>query len=86
MIRASNATSFNLYRTWGVTEKEWFSTPDDRTRPSHQVGAAWGQDALVVSVDEPFIINGSPLQYPGDPGGPLDETIQCRCTVLPVMA
>lgn len=85
MLRASNATSFNIYKTWGTQEKEWFSTPGPRTRPTHQVGAAWGQDPLVVPIDEPFIIGGSPLQYPGDPNGPLDEIMGCRCTVLPVL-
>jgi len=85
MIRASNAAAFNLYAAWGVQEKEWFSTPDPRTRPTHQVGAAFGQDPLVVSIGEAFNIGGSPLMFPGDPGGPLEETAQCRCTVLPVM-
>lgn len=77
MIRASNATSLNLYSSWGVQEKEWFSTPDPtRTRETHQVGAAFGQEPLVASIGEPFIIGGSPLMFPGDPGGPLSETAQ----------
>jgi HK97 family phage portal protein len=85
MIRASNGTAFNLYTSWGVQEKEWFSTPDPRTRLTHQIGAAFGQDPVVVSIGEAFNIGGSPLMFPGDPGGPLEETAQCRCTVLPVM-
>ncbi len=77
MIRASNATSLNLYSNWGVQEKEWFSTPDPtRTRETHQVGAAFGQEPLVASIGKPFIIGGSPLMFPGDPGGPLSETAQ----------
>jgi hypothetical protein len=77
MIRASNATSLNLYSSWGVQEKEWFATPDPiRTRETHQVGAAFGQEPLVASIGEPFIIGGSPLMFPGDPGGPLSETAQ----------
>ena len=83
-MRASNAGSYHLYRDWGVTQKEWLAARDDRTRDSHQVGVAYGLP-LVVGIDEPFHIGGSLLQYPGDPGAPLKETANCRCTVLPVI-
>lgn len=84
-IRASNAGSTALYRDWGVKFKEWWATADNRTRDTHQVGAAVGKEPLVVGIDEPFIIGGVPLMYPGDPGAPLREVANCRCTVLPVM-
>ncbi len=84
MIRASNAASVATYDKWGVEMKEWLSTPDARTRDAHRIGVAWGQDPVVVGINEPFDIGGSKLQYPGDPNAPLELTAQCRCTTLPV--
>lgn len=85
-IRASNAASLAVYDDWGVPQKEWLSTPNTRTRDSHRVGSAWGGEPLVAAIGEPFILptSGAALMFPGDPSAPLDETIQCRCTHLPV--
>lgn len=79
-MRASNAGAFNLYKAWGTTQKEWLATGDGRTRDSH--AAANGQ---VVDIDQPFIVGGAPMQYPGDPNAPLSEVANCRCTVIPVL-
>lgn len=79
-IRASNAGSIEIFRDWGVEKKEWLATQDDRTRPEHL--AANGQ---VVGVDAAFEVGGEYLTYPGDPAGSPANTIQCRCTVLPVI-
>jgi hypothetical protein len=84
-IRASNAGSEATYRDWGVQQKEWLATSDDRTRDCHRVGRAWGQEPVVVGMDDNFTICGESLAYPGDPGGSPANTINCRCTVLPVM-
>lgn len=53
-------------------KREWISAEDSRTRRSHD--AANGQ---VVGPDEPFIVGGARLMYPGDPSGPADEVINC---------
>ena len=58
----------------GETTKEWDSSGDARTRPTH--AAADGQKR---AFDQPFSVGGSALMYPGDPSGPAAETIQCRC-------
>lgn len=60
--------------------KVWLATEDARTRPTHV--AADGQRTLLT---EPFSVGGAPLQFPGDPRGPAQEVIQCRCTMLPVV-
>lgn len=60
--------------------KAWLSTRDSRTRPDHV--AADGQRTLLTS---PFIVGGAQLRYPGDPRGPADTVIQCRCSMLPVI-
>jgi len=58
-------------------EQMWLATEDSRTRPTHR--AADGQR---VPLGQPFIVGGFPLLFPGDPAGPPQETIQCRCTTL----
>jgi hypothetical protein len=58
-------------------EKLWLATDDSRTRPTHN--HAEGQR---VPVGSPFIVGGAELQFPGDPFGPAQEVIQCRCTML----
>ncbi|MFF1957968.1 phage minor head protein [Streptomyces sp. NPDC058220] len=60
--------------------KVWLATEDTRTRPSHR--AADGQRTLLAS---PFEVGGAQLLFPGDPRGPAQEVIQCRCTLLPVV-
>lgn len=75
-----NYGEFEVYKGEGVTKKEWLATQDDRTRDAH--AAANGQ---VVGIDEPFIVDGEELMYPGAPSGSAGNVIQCRCTVLPVL-
>jgi hypothetical protein len=58
-------------------ERIWIATDDRRTRPTHD--AADGQR---VPLGSPFIVGGFPLAFPGDPSGPPQEIIQCRCTSL----
>ena len=53
----------------------WDATGDSRTRETHL--QADGQ--TVVGMDEPFSIGGFSMMYPGDPDGPAQESIQCRC-------
>lgn len=60
--------------------KSWLATEDVRTRPTHR--EADGQRTLLTS---PFIVGGASLQYPGDPTGPAQEVISCRCVLLPVV-
>jgi hypothetical protein len=59
--------------------KVWLSTKDKRTRPSHVLA-----DQQRTLLTEPFIVGGARLLFPGDPRGPAQEVIQCRCTLLPV--
>ena len=54
--------------------REWMAANDERTRETH--AAADGQ---IVGMDEPFIVGGVPLTRPGDPDGPPDLVVNCRC-------
>lgn len=58
-------------------ERVWLATSDPRTRPSHAEA-----DQQRVGLDEPFTVGGASLEFPGDPMGPPEEIIQCRCTQL----
>lgn len=64
----------------GDWEKIWLATHDHRTRFTHT--RRGGGDLQRVPLLEPFTIGGAPLLYPGDPEGPPDETINCRCSIL----
>ena len=57
-------------------ERKWRTASDERVRPTH--AAANGQ---VRGLNEPFLVGGSQLRYPGDSRGPAKEIIRCRCTV-----
>lgn len=59
--------------------KVWLATEDQRTRPTHR--EADGQRTLLSS---PFMVGGAQLRFPGDPRGPAQEVIQCRCVFLPI--
>lgn len=60
--------------------KVWISTDDKRTRPTHT--AADKQRTLLRS---PFRVGGANLLFPGDPRGPANEVINCRCSLIPVV-
>lgn len=62
-------------------ERMWLATVDGRTRLTHG-RAPVGADGQRVGLKEPFMVGGFPLMFPGDPSGPPQETIQCRCTTL----
>lgn len=58
-------------------EREWVSALDARTRPEHAEA-----DGKVVSVDEPFIVGGEKLMFPGDRNGSGWNIYNCRCTQI----
>lgn len=53
----------------------WRTAHDKRVRDSHRA-----MDGQVKPEGQPFITGGGThLLYPGDPSGPADEVINCRC-------
>lgn len=84
VIAASNAGSINQIRLVGLTgTKEWLATMDTRTRCSHLQA-----DGQSVGIQDKFKVGGAPcgvaeadLDFPGDPTGPPEEIIQCRCSM-----
>ncbi|MFA5385784.1 MAG: phage portal protein [Eubacteriales bacterium] len=65
------------YAAAGVKKKEWLTSIDGRERESH---AAINHE--VVDIDKQF---GNGLSFPGDPSGPPEEVVNCRCVELPVI-
>lgn len=90
-MKAANAGSFELFKAWEVVElKEWLSTNDNRTRPTHiRAGAQYieGGNPGPIPLDEPFIVGGQQMMYPldGSLGAHVKEIAQCRCSVAPVV-
>ena len=62
----------------GEKEKKWRSHHDELTRYTH--AAADGQ---TVPINEPFIVGGYRLMFPGDTslGAPPQEIVNCRCVM-----
>lgn len=80
--RAANDGARKLYKRWGIEQKEWLATADDRTRDTHLA-----MNGQVKDIDEPFESpSGAELMQPGDSSAPLAETAACRCTTLPVVS
>lgn len=78
---ARTAAAFNA-DVLGYSEaevvKEWLATSDGRTRETHL--EVDGQQ--VLGLETPFVVGGYDLLEPGDPNGPGEEVINCRCTAL----
>lgn len=56
--------------------KTWVAIGDNRTRPAHAEA-----DGQTVPLDQPFIVGGEKLMYPGDINGSASNVINCRCTI-----
>ena len=59
----------------------WVTVHDNRVRPTHVAA-----DGQVQDLGTPFLVGGAHLLYPGDPAGPLKETANCRCILIPTDA
>ncbi len=60
-----------------LLEKEWLSMQDGRVRQAHALA-----DGQTVGSQGAYIVGGEPLQYPRDPAGSTENTINCRCQEL----
>lgn len=83
---ALNAGSVESYKIAGA-RKEWLTSRDDAVRgtdprdPCSHVDA----DGQIVDADQPFIVCGEELMFPGDPNASAQVIVNCRCTVVPVL-
>lgn len=72
--RAANRTSHEILIFGGTGRTIWIAALDGKERPTHN--AAHGQE---VDINEPYIVGGEPLIYPGDMNGSPENVIECRC-------
>lgn len=80
VVSASNAGSYagvDALGKYGPAKKVWLATVDSRTREAHM-----DADGQTVGLDEPFIVDGEELEFPGDPAGSAGNVINCRCTLI----
>lgn len=82
IIRTQTTKTMNNSRQLGMQKanekvdaeigKKWVSRRDEKVRASHKAL----DNGVAISLEETFA-NG--LMYPGDPSGPVEEVINCRC-------
>jgi len=74
---AANFGSDSAAKLTGLPlKREWLAAKDERTRESHAEA-----DGQIRGPEEPFQVGGALLMYPGDPSGPGNEVINCRCVL-----
>ncbi len=71
------AAADELASKGAVLKKRWIATHDSRTRHAHREA-----DGQIVANDEPFIVGGESLMFPGDGsmGASGWNLYNCRCT------
>lgn len=63
--------------TGRLLRKRWDTEHDERVRTSHR--AVNGE---IRDLGMPFYVDGVPLMFPGDPMGPPETVINCRCDLV----
>ncbi len=79
---AVNTGRFFTMQAANVEKKGWQTMNDGRVRSAHS--RAQEDYADGIPLDDPFIVGGEPLMYPGDPSGSADNVINCRCWTYPI--
>lgn len=57
--------------------RAWITITDGRERLSHALA-----DGQTIGPGQKFKVGDAELEHPGDPTGPAEEVINCRCTML----
>ena len=57
-------------------KKRWIATFDDKTRETHRE-----LDGQEQNIDDPFVVDGDEIMYPGDPHAAPALVYNCRCTL-----
>lgn len=76
-VNASTLASVE-FLSEGDQTVEWVTMEDDAVRPMHAA-----VDGQVTLAGEPFNVGGHELRVPGEPVGPPEVWINCRCVLRP---
>jgi len=71
-----NGQQIATYKDKGVKKKRWVGG----NRDSHS-----DVTGTTVGINEAFHVGDSDLMFPGDPSGSAKETINCTCSISPVI-
>lgn len=77
VMAASNVGAMEGASSAGANEKYWIATADERVRDTHLAVESQNPKAY----NEPFIVGGEPMDFPGDSKASAGNVINCRCTV-----
>lgn len=80
-LQALNFGRATGFRAAGVTTKAWLTARDDAVRPEH-TQTERDTFARPIPIDQAFLVGGFALMQPGDPAGPPQHVINCRCTLI----
>lgn len=82
VVGASNAGSIQGARSMGIDglKKKWLVALDGRERPDHRAVSA-ATITEPIGIDDKFNVGGAVMDYPGDPNGPAEQVINCRCAI-----
>ena len=68
-----------------IMYKMWSSAHDGRVRNWHvDADSDYGTEDKAIPMDEPFIVMGEEMMYPGDIAGSPENVYNCRC-VMPTV-
>ena len=82
IARTESTTAANFGINMGAessdyeVQKFWINTKDKRTRRSHLLMT---KDR--IALNQPFMVGGTPMMYPGEVGAPAAEVVNCRCVM-----
>lgn len=63
-----------------ILGKRWITVHDSRTRDWHKkAGDDYGAEQDAIPLDEPFIVGGEEMMYPGEVGAKPANVYNCRC-------
>ncbi len=82
LTQAQNTGTFEGYKATGVKRVKWLSFNDGKSGDRHHER----MNGKIIEVGEMFETPlGNKMRFPGDSRAPIIETINCRCTVAPVI-
>jgi hypothetical protein len=82
IARTESTTAANFGINMGAESSDyevakfWINTKDKRTRRSHLL-----MTKEPIAINQPFLVGGVSMMYPGDPSAPASEVVNCRCVM-----